>query len=133
LAFGQTKKREELGFLATPMVDMMFILLIFIIITAQYTNFNALKVNLPRAESGASVQESNFLIITISLQNKIFLNQKPVTMPELEAKLKEAAAQKQQPFILIQADAGTTTGRLVSLMDSASKAGLSKISIETKE
>jgi len=134
MAFGRARRQwGGEGINLTPMVDVVFNLLIFIIITAQYTNFNALKVNLPKAKSGVTVEESNHLVITLTRSGQIFLNQELIGQEELLRALNKAAQQKSQPYILIQADEVTQTGRLVGLMDIASQAGLKKVSIETKK
>ncbi|MBI2337341.1 MAG: biopolymer transporter ExbD [Deltaproteobacteria bacterium] len=127
------KKREEEAINPTPLVDVMFNLLIFIIITAQYTNIQALKVNLPKSQVGTQIEKTEKIVIGVTQQEEIFLNERPVDMSGLEAALAPLGKKQIQPAVFIQADEGSTTGKLVTIMDLVSKAGLNKISIETKK
>ncbi|MBI1908719.1 MAG: biopolymer transporter ExbD [Deltaproteobacteria bacterium] len=133
MAFGQKKKREVLESNTISLMDIMFNLLIFVLVTAQYSNVSALKVNLPKAQSGMSVEKTDNIVIAVTPSEELFLNGKPVSFEGLQASLAEAGKRKKQPFVLIQADEKTSTGQLVKLMDTASKSGLAKISIETKK
>jgi biopolymer transport protein ExbD len=127
------KRREEEGVNPTPLVDVMFNLLIFIIVTAQYTNVQALKVNLPKAQTGASIEKLEKVVIMVTKDEQILLEGKSMDPASLEAALNPLGKKEPQPSVLIQADEGSTTGKLVTVMDLASKAGLKKISIETKK
>jgi biopolymer transport protein ExbD len=127
------RRREEEGINPTPMVDVMFNLLIFIIVTAQYTNVQALKVNLPKAETGAQVEKIEKVVITVTKEEQILLDGKETDPVSLENALVPFGKKEPQPSVFIEADEGSTTGKLVLVMDLASKAGLKKISIETKK
>lgn len=127
------KRREEESINPTPLVDVMFNLLIFIIVTAQYTNAQALKVNLPKAQSGASIEKVEKVLISVTKEGGLFINGRPTEPPALESSLMPLGKKAPQPAVLIQADEGSSTGKLVTVMDLASRAGLKKISIETKK
>lgn len=127
------RRREEEGVNPTPMVDVMFNLLIFIIVTAQYTNVQALKVNLPKAETGAQVEKIEKVVIMVTKEEQILLDGNVMDPVSLESALAPFGKKEPQPSVFIQADEGSTTGKLVLVMDLASKAGLKKISIETKK
>ena len=133
MLFQRKRRREEEGVNPTPMVDVMFNLLIFIIVTAQYTNVQALKVNLPKARTGASIEKAERVVITVTREHAILLDGRETSPEGLEASLAPLGKKEPQPTVLIQADEGSTTGNLVTVMDLASKAGLKKISIETKK
>ena len=133
MLFQRKRRREEEGVNPTPMVDVMFNLLIFIIVTAQYTNVQALKVNLPKARTGASIEKAERVVITVTREHAILLDGRETSPEGLETSLAPLGKKEPQPTVLIQADEGSTTGNLVTVMDLASKAGLKKISIETKK
>ena|SRR3989338_8006893 len=127
------KGRQEESVNTTPLVDVMFNLLIFVIITAQYTNMQALKVNLPKAQSGAAIEKKvDKVVVTVTKSSELLLDGKTTDPVSLEAALSPLGKRATQPAVLIQADEGSTTGLLVNVMDIASKVGLKKISIETK-
>lgn len=127
------KGRQEEGINPTPMVDVMFNLLIFVIVTAQYTNVQALKVTLPKAQTGAAVEKVEKLVITVTKDESLLLNGESMSPERFEASLKSIGQEDPQPLVLIQADQKSTTGQLVNVMDVVSKSGLKKISIETKK
>ncbi len=127
------RRREEEAINPTPLVDVMFNLLIFIIVTAQYTNIQALKVNLPKAQTGAAIEKIEKVVIAVTKEGQMFFDGKPTDPLSLESLLSPIGRKEPQPNVLIQADEGSTTGLLVNAMDLASKAGLKKISIETKK
>lgn len=126
------RKREEEAINPTPLVDVMFNLLIFIVVTAQYSNLQSLKVNLPKAQTGAALEKTENVVITLTRDERIFLNNSPVAVDQLKEKLAPLAKKGEQPRVILQADEGSTTGKLVTVMDLASQAGLKKISIETR-
>ena len=127
------KRREEEGINPTPLVDVMFNLLIFIIVTAQCTNVQAFKVNLPKAQRGTSIEKVERVVITVTKDQAILLDGRTTDPSALEASLIPFGKKEPQPAVFIQADEGSTTGQLVTVMDIASKTGLKKISIETKK
>ena len=127
------RNREEEGINPTPLVDVMFNLLIFIVVTAQYSNLQSLKVNLPKAQTGAALEKTEHVVITLTRDERIFLNGQSLSMERLKEKLAPLAKQEEPPRVILQADEGSTTGTLVRVMDSTSQAGLKKISIETRK
>lgn len=126
------KGRQEETINPTSLVDVMFNLLIFVIVTAQYTNVQALKVNLPKARSGAAIEKVERVVVTVTKSSEILFDGKQTDPVSLEAALSPLGKRETQPSVLIQADEGSTTGLLVNVMDIASRVGLKKISIETK-
>ena len=112
--YKRRQSRREAVMNLTPLVDVMFILMIFILVTAQYTNVYSMKVDLPKAESAQQVGEKK--VIVISLSN-----------------LKNLAEQEKPPQIIIQADQKSTTGNLVSVMDLIQKVGLKRVSLQTEK
>ena len=127
------RRREEEGINATPLVDVMFNLLIFVIVTAQYSHLQSIKVNLPKSRAGAAVDKGESITLTLTRDELILLNQQPVTLEALKEKLTPLARREIPPKVMLQADEGSRTGKLVELMDLASPAGLKKISIETRK
>ncbi len=133
MSFQIRKRVMEEGFQMTPLVDVMFNLLIFVIITAQYSHLQSLKVNLPKAVTGASLEKEESVVITITREEAVFLNNQPVPIETLKERLGALARREETPRVILQADEGSKTGQLVRVMDLASQAGLKKISIETRK
>jgi biopolymer transport protein ExbD len=117
----------------TPLVDVMFILMIFILVTAQYTNVYSMKVDLPKAETAQKVGEKKVVVISLSKDEKIFFDDKEVDVAELETNLKALSEQEKAPQVIIQADQQSKTGNLVQVMDLIQKVGLKKVSLQTEK
>ncbi len=117
----------------TPLVDVMFHLMIFILVTAQYTNVYSMKVELPKAETAETVGEKEIVVITLTQAEEIYVSRTRVNLSELEVELKRLAEQKKPPQVILKADDKSTTGQLVSVMDLVQKVGLKKVSLQTEQ
>ena len=128
------KKRREgaLDINMTPLVDVMFILMIFLVVTAHYSTQHSIKVNLPKAQSSQKTGEQKAVVISLTKTKKIFFSGVPITAEKLVFEMKNLSKKKPQPVIIIQADEAASTGNLVDVMDAVSQAGLTKISIQTE-
>lgn len=131
--YKRRQSRREAVMNLTPLVDVMFILMIFILVTAQYTNVYSMKVDLPKAETAQQVGEKKVIVISLSKDEKIYFDDKEVDVAELETNLKTLAEQEKPPQIIIQADQKSTTGNLVSVMDLIQKVGLKRVSLQTEK
>ena len=114
----------------TPLVDMVFLLLIFFMLTSSFIVLPGIKINLPKAVTSEVIKEKN-IIITINDENVIFLDGKLITPEELTEYLKTIVASKQQKPLLIKADKNTQMGTVVRIWDICRKVGLSQINIAT--
>lgn len=132
MAFRRRRRQEE-GINPTPLVDVMFQLLIFVVITAQYSHLQALKINLPKAKTGAAVEKADHITIVITRDETIYLNQQEVSPESLKGQLASLAKKAVPPRVMIQADEGSTTGQLVRVMDLVSEVGLKRVSLETRK
>jgi biopolymer transport protein ExbD len=126
------RKVDIIDFNLTPLVDVMFILMIFLIITAHYSTLSSIRVNLPKAQTSQTAGDVQSIVITLTQDEKIYFGGAPITLDKLKFEVINLAKQKNQPVVIIQADEGSSTGKLVSVMDVVSQTGLSKISIQTK-
>ncbi|MBN1913391.1 MAG: biopolymer transporter ExbD [Candidatus Omnitrophica bacterium] len=113
-----------------PLIDMIFQLLIFFMLTSSFVMQPGIKVNLPKAATSEIVRFENIEIM-LSAENVIYLNDKVVTTPELKSILKEIA-KRNQP-ILIKADKRASLGRVVEIWDMSRDLGITKINIATNQ
>jgi len=114
----------------TPLVDMVFLLLIFFMLTSSFIILPGIKINLPKAVTSEVIKEKN-IIITVSNENIIYLNEKPITTSELSSFLEEIVKSKQEKPLLIKADKDTQLGTVVKVWDICRKVGISQINIAT--
>lgn len=113
-----------------PLIDIVFQLLIFFMLTSSFIMQPGIKINLPKAVTSDVVKQDNIEII-VSSESIIYLNGKIVNMGELKALFKQVA--KRGQTILIKADKRSSLGRVVEIWDLARDMGISQINIATNQ
>ena len=113
-----------------PMVNVIFLLLIFFVLTSPLTFQPGIKVRLPKAVTSDIIKEEN-LVITITGENVLYLNNALVTIKELKSKLSQPEAQKFS--VLIKADRRASVGRIVDVWDLCRVLGIERINIATNQ
>lgn len=113
-----------------PLIDMVFQLIIFFMLTSSFVVQPGIKINLPKAVTSDAVKYENIEII-VSGENVIYLNGKVITMNELKALFNQVRNRKQT--ILIKADKRASLGRVVEIWDMARDLGISQINIATDQ
>jgi biopolymer transport protein ExbD len=113
-----------------PLIDMVFQLLIFFMLTSSFVMQPGIKINLPKAVTSEVVKYENIEII-VSGENVTYLNGKVITTQEVKNLLKEVA-KRNQP-ILIKADKRASLGRVVEIWDIARDLGITQINIATNQ
>ncbi len=125
------RHRFKSGLDLTPMVDIVFQLLIFFMVATTMERNPQLRVDLPQASS-ATAEPSIDLVITIDRKGNIYADEKKVSWKALSSKLKSLAARKPDALIVIRADSQVPHGRVVKVMDLASSYGLKRLAIATR-
>ena len=116
-----------------PMIDMVFLLLIFFALTSTFEVQRFLELNLPKGSSGIELKKTEKLTLSISKENQITLENEPIELPELEAKLKAVMQGDTEVTLVIKGDENVPHGRVVELMDAANGAGVKKILITVRK
>ncbi len=116
----------------TPLVDMVFLLLIFFMLTSSFIVTPGIKVNLPKAVSAEAVKEENFNV-TVNNDNLIYVEGSPVTRRELSERLEKMIREDRQQPVLIKADKEVRLGSVVEVWDICRKAGISQVNIATQQ
>lgn len=117
----------------TPLIDVVFILLIFFMVTTTFDENAGLQVQLPKAEQRrAAEQNAELLTVTITRGGELHIAGKQMSLPDLEKRLRDYAAASPHATLILRADAGTTHGRVVQVMDLAKRLGVSKLAIATE-
>ncbi|MDD4980866.1 MAG: biopolymer transporter ExbD [Candidatus Omnitrophica bacterium] len=113
-----------------PLIDIVFQLLIFFMLTSSFVMQPGIKVNLPKAVTSEAVKYENTEII-ISSENIVYLNGKVVNSAELKTLLKQVAKAKQG--IMIKADRRASLGRIVEIWDLCRDLGVAQVNIATNQ
>ncbi len=115
----------------TPIVDTVFNLLIFFALSLNFIVTPGIKVNLPESSTEEIVREKEEIVIVIKQGNEIYINNSSVSIEQLFLILSESAQRNRETLIIIQADQKVSHGRVVKVMDTAKRAGLTRLAIAT--
>ena len=126
----EQEEAEEINM--TPMLDVVFILLIFFIVTASFVKESGIEVNRPEAATAVKKERANILV-AISDKGEIWINKRRVDVRTVQANIERLKAENPQGTVVIQADKKATTDVLIKVMDSARAAGVFDVSIAADE
>lgn len=126
----EQEEAEEINM--TPMLDVVFILLIFFIVTASFVKEAGIDVNRPEAATAVKKERANILV-AISDTGEIWINKRRVDVRTVQANIERLKAENPQGSVVIQADKKATTDVLIKVMDSARAAGVYDVSIAADE
>ena len=115
----------------TPMIDAVFLLLIFFMITSSIIKDPGIPVNLPSAKSSDS-QPDKDLVVTVKSDGAVFLNGKSIRKRDLYKTLKMLRKQRGRDFLIVRGDQIIRYGVLVEIMDIARLAGIASVTLATK-
>ena len=129
LKFKRHLKLDEDRLDVTPLIDVVFLLLIFFMLTSTFVLQPGIKVKLPRAITSEALREKN-LVIVITAGGKIYLDNEIVSPDELNTRLEKAA--QDERAVLIKADRKISLGRVVEVWDLCRDVGIAQVSIATE-
>jgi len=112
----------------TPMLDVVFIMLIFFIVTASFIKEAGIDVNRPDAPTSESVADANILI-AISANDEIWMDRRLIDPRAVRPNIERMHAENPKGSVVIQADKKSTNELLVIVMDAARQAGVYNVSI----
>lgn len=115
----------------TPMLDVVFIMLIFFIVTASFVKEAGVDVSRPPAETAESKEGGNILI-AITESGQIWIDRRQVDPNTLQAHIERLHGENPQGSIVVQADKNSQNSLLVAVMDAAQAAGVAQIAISAE-
>ena len=121
------KPDEEWEINITPMLDIVFIMLIFFIVTASFVREPGIDPDRPVAETAATKELANILI-AVSSADRVWMNNTRVALPSVRHLVAAARAENPESSVVIVADEAASTGIVLDLMDNVRAAGVTTIS-----
>ena len=121
---------EEIRLNLTPMIDAVFLLLIFFMVTTVFTQSHQLKITLPEAVNYDRLKEKK-LNVSVSAEGQVEINSQLVKMADLADILEKEKIRLSATSLIIKADSKTPHGFVIDAMEIANRIGLEKISVET--
>lgn len=126
------QEEEDSGIDLTPMLDVVFIMLIFFIVTATFVKESGIDVNRPEASTAQS-QDRAGIFIAIDKNGEIWINRRRVDEDAVRPNIERLHAENPQATVVIQADEESQTKTLVKVMDASRAAGVFEIAIAAQE
>lgn len=120
---------EDVRLDMVPLINCVFLLLIFFLLTSNFIFQPGIKINLPKAVTSEVIQE-NTVVITVTSDNRFYLNEAPVTLLELKSKLEKAS--NVEP-VLIKADRDVTLSKVINIWDFCRDLGIKQVNIATNQ
>jgi len=127
-------RQDNIELNLTPLIDVVFLLLIFFMVSTTFEKQAKLKLQLPDASTEAKVQDQKTVVIGIDAKGHYYINDRQVVNTSLETlkiALKKVTDGKTDIPVTLRADAKTPHQAVVTAMDAASQLGLVKLSIAT--
>ena len=125
----QTTEESEVNL--TPMLDVVFIMLIFFIVTASFVKEAGIEVNRPAAQTAERKERGNILV-AITENDQIWIDRRQVDPRALRANIERLHNENPQGSLVIQADKASKNRLLVEVMDAARAAGVSEVSVSAR-
>jgi biopolymer transport protein ExbD len=116
----------------TPLIDIVFLLLIFFMLTSNFIETEGIKIKLPEASSKTVVQNEN-ITIYVTKDSKVFFNGKFLSLKELPVVLKRAIENSDTKIVILKADKQSKMEIVVKVLDFAKSFGAKKLVIATKK
>jgi len=115
----------------TPLVDVMLVLLVIFMVTAPIIQ-QGVQVNLPQAKAGAIPGKEEQLVVAITRNGRIYLNDNPMTLPELGKKLRAISKIQRDKEVYLRADQDVRYGIVIRTIAEIKQAGIEKLGMVTR-
>ncbi|MEM7524927.1 MAG: biopolymer transporter ExbD [Pseudomonadota bacterium] len=112
----------------TPFVDVMLVLLIVFMIAAPLLTVGV-AVDLPRADALPIAETTEPLVLTVGPDGRVYIQETPIALPELTAKLAAVLGAKRDSRIFVRGDREVPYGRIMAVMSTVSSAGYEKVAL----
>lgn len=122
---------SEPGIDMSPMIDCVFILLIFFIVTTTFVEETGVEVDRPQAASAVRLEKTSILI-ALTNKGEVVYGGREIGVSGVQPMVKRML-QKEEVPVIIQADAGSQSGLLVRIIDECKLAGATKVSVASKQ
>ncbi len=119
---------EEAGINITPMLDIVFIMLIFFIVTTSFVKETGIEVNRPNAQTAVRNERGNILI-AITESGDIWMDKRKIDVRAVRANVERMLAERPEGAVIVQADKFSKAGVMVTVMDQVRLAGVENVSI----
>ena len=122
--FGAQQGREDPVVDVTPLIDIIFQLVLFFMVSTTFVTTQGIEVDLPRASAEAVLRDKGDLRVQVTTEGSVFIDDQAVTWAQLREQVQRAARAEPGTLVVIKADRDVDHGRVVAIMDLARSYGL---------
>ncbi|MUM77201.1 biopolymer transporter ExbD [Pseudodesulfovibrio sp. F-1] len=126
---GRRSRRSDINM--TPLIDIVFILLIFFVVTTSFVREAGVEVQRPSAQSAETMEKAN-VILGLTAEGRIFVEGRPLDIRSVRAYMERFLAETPDGSVVIVADRDSSTGAAVQVLDQCRLAGVRNISIAAR-
>jgi biopolymer transport protein ExbD len=124
-------EEEDAAIDMTPMLDIVFIMLIFFIVTTVFVKEAGIEVNKPEASQSVKPKNAN-IFIAVTKDGAVWIDKREIDIDSVRANLERLMAEQPSDVIIVQADENAEHGVVMKVMDQIKSAGIDRISIAAK-
>ena len=132
MRLGRRQQQEEAQIDLTSMLDIVFIMLIFFIVTSSFVRESGVEVNRPTATSAVSQKDAG-IFVAVTSNSDIYIDKRMVDLERVQASLENLLLDKPDASLVIQADELAYSGVVVKVMDVAKQAGINNIALAAEK
>jgi biopolymer transport protein ExbD len=125
------KKTDAVGIDITPLLDVVFQLLLFFILTSAILQ-PGIELDLPESNQSSEALEAD-LIVSVDKEGRVFFNEKIVSLEEIESLLRSFAARNSNGNVILRVDGAAAYGNFFSVLDASRKAGIKNLHLAYEE
>lgn len=130
------ERRDEINLDITPLIDVVFLLLIFFMVSTTFEHDSEINITLPTSSKEVTAAKPDAVNVGLDASGNVYINDRSLVNAQLETimtALSEALVGLNEPPVIISADADATHQSVVRVMDAARQLGLVKITFATRE
>jgi biopolymer transport protein ExbD len=128
----QSLKEPAVGLNMTPLIDMVFILLVFFVVNTSFVKETGVEIQRPSAKSAVK-QEQATILIAVSREAEIWIDKQRVDLRALRGHIERLHAESPEGSVVVLADSESETGVVMQVVDQARLAGISKVAVAATE
>ncbi len=132
MSLGKSRLEDDTQIDLTPMLDVVFILLIFFVVTAAFVDETAIDLQHTPPSTSATVEKNNNITFQVSANNDITLDGRRVDIRSVRANVERLRASNRDAKVLISTDANARTDTYIRIADQARAAGVEDIVLTTR-
>lgn len=122
---------EDAAIDMTPMLDIVFIMLIFFIVTTSFVKEAGIEVSKPEAEQAISLKNAN-IFIAINKDGDVWMDKRQIDKDSVQVTLERLLSEQPTDIVIVQADQDAEHGLVIDVMDQIKAAGIDRISVAAK-